>query len=284
MRVLGASIGDRNLDLREGWHMSVARGLVGGVACGVLGAAAWTAITYFSGYELGIVAWLVGVGVGVGVALGMGGKGRPMIGVMAALLAFVTILGGKVATAHFAAQDYIHTDGSDMDEMDLFNCYVDKVALEYEGNGTDLSEPVGDAVYPPEVVRVAEARWAAMGPDEREAFRAEWFSQRTQELEQNSQAVMLMALLWSFSPYDLLWMGLAVASAYRLGARDLRKNPEGEGVLQAEKAEPVAGGGYFASLGSPTPTGVAGPKAIGVAGPIAAAGTESEAGADRTAA
>lgn len=264
--------------------MSVARGLVGGVAGGVLGAAVWTAMTYFTGYELGIVAWLVGVGVGFGVALGTGGKGRPLVGVMAALLAFVTILGGKVATAHFAAQDFIHADGSDMDEADLFNCYVDKVALEYEGNGADLSEPEGDEAYPPEVVQAAEARWAAMSPDEREAFRTDWFSQRTQELEQNSEAVMLMALLWSFSPYDLLWMGLAIASAYRLGARDLRKNPEGESVPQAEKAEPAAVGGYFASLGQPTSTGVAGPKPIGVAGPGAASGTEPNAGVDRAAA
>ncbi len=264
--------------------MSLARGLVGGVAGGVLGAAVWTAITYFSGYELGIVAWLVGVGVGFGVAHGTGGKGRPLVGVLAALLAVATILGGKVATAHFAAQDFIHADGSDLDEADLFNCYVDKVALEYEGNGADLSEPEGDQVYPPEVVHAAEARWTAMSPDEREAFRSEWFAQRTQELEQNSEAVMLMALLWSLSPYDLLWMGLAVATAYRLGARDLRKNPEGESVPRTEQAEPAPGGGYFASLGQPTSTSVGGPKPIGATGAGAAAGMESKAGADRAAA
>lgn len=248
---VGASAYDGNSDLAEGEAMSVARGLVGGIVGGALGAAVWSAITYFTHYELGIVAWLVGVAVGFGVAMGTGGKGRPALGVLAALLAFASIFGGKLATAHFAAQDFIHDGGKDWDETDAFQCYVDKVALEYEGNGTDLSAPQDDEAYPPEVMKEAEARWAGMSASERESFMVSWVAERRQEMVEHAGVVTLIAFVGSMSPYDLLWTVLSVGTAYRLGARDARKKTEGEGVQQVEEVVPVPGGSYFASLGQP---------------------------------
>lgn len=250
--------------------MSVARGLVGGIAGGVLGAAAWTGISYFTHYELGIVAWLVGAGVGLGVAMGTGGKGRPVVGVLAALLAFASIFGGKLATAHFAAQDYIHGEGGGWDDTDAFQCYVDKVALEYEGNGTDLSAPQGDEAYPPEVMKDAEARWAKMSADERDSFMVSWVAERQREMQEHAGVVTLVAFVGSMSPYDLLWTVLSVGTAYRLGARDLRKKQEDNvETTTPERTETAAGGGYFATLGQPTaaPTGVAGPRPGGASRP-----------------
>lgn len=247
--------------------MSVARGLFGGVVGGAIGAAAWAAISYFTHYELGVVAWVVGAAVGYGVSMGMEGKGRPAVGVLAAFLAFASIFGGKLATAHFAAQDYIHDGGKDWDETDAYQCFVDKVALEYEGNGTDLSAPHGDEAYPPEVMKEAEARWAGMSASERESFMVSWVAERRQEMAEHAGVVTLIAFVGSMSPYDLLWTVLAVGTAYRLGARDMRKTPEDEGAtVTQEQAAPAAGGGYFATLGQPAaPAGVAGPRPVGSA-------------------
>lgn len=245
--------------------MSVARGFFGGVVGGVIGAAAWGAIAYFTHYELGVVAWVVGAAVGYGVSMGMEGKGRPAVGVLAAFLAFASIFGGKLATAHFAAQDYIHDSGKDWDETDAFQCFVDKVALEYEGNGSDLSAPRGDEAYPPEVVKEAEGRWAGMSESERESFMVSWVAERRQEMAEHAGVMTLIAFVGSMSPYDLLWTVLAVGTAYRMGARDARKTPQSEGAQPVEEVAPVPGGGYFASLGQATAasTVVAGPRPVG---------------------
>ena len=44
------------------------RALAGGVAGGVIGVVLWAAVTYFTGYEIGWVAWFVGVLTGAGVS------------------------------------------------------------------------------------------------------------------------------------------------------------------------------------------------------------------------
>jgi hypothetical protein len=41
--------------------------LVGGLAGGLIGAAAWIVVVYFTDYELGVIAWGIGVLAGYGV-------------------------------------------------------------------------------------------------------------------------------------------------------------------------------------------------------------------------
>ena len=60
-----------------------------------LGAAAWLAIAWYTGSELSLIAWAVGMTTGVGMLLGRHRAGRGA-GVVAALLAACGVLAGKV--------------------------------------------------------------------------------------------------------------------------------------------------------------------------------------------
>jgi hypothetical protein len=66
----------------------------GAVLGGMIGAAVWAAIVYFAQFELGIVAWGVGLAVGYGSYL-LGGRGLTN-GVMCAIVALIAIFGGKI--------------------------------------------------------------------------------------------------------------------------------------------------------------------------------------------
>jgi hypothetical protein len=70
-------------------------GLIGGVLAMLVGAIAWGAITYFSGYQIGWIA--IGVGFLVGVAIRFFGKGKTMIfGISGAVLALIGCLLGNL--------------------------------------------------------------------------------------------------------------------------------------------------------------------------------------------
>ena len=70
-------------------------GLIGGVLAMLVGAVAWGAITYFSGYQIGWIA--IGIGFLVGVAIRFFGKGKTMIfGISGAVLALIGCLLGNL--------------------------------------------------------------------------------------------------------------------------------------------------------------------------------------------
>ena len=78
-------------------------GLIGGVLAMLVGAIAWGAITYFSGYQIGWIA--IGIGFLVGVAIRFFGKGKTMIfGISGAVLALIgcLLMGGCFAALSLA--------------------------------------------------------------------------------------------------------------------------------------------------------------------------------------
>lgn len=71
----------------------------GGIVGGAVGATIWAAIIYFTNYEVGYVAILVGILVGYCVKLGAGTWQGFVPGAIAAVLAIVSVTGGKYAAA-----------------------------------------------------------------------------------------------------------------------------------------------------------------------------------------
>jgi hypothetical protein len=76
-----------------------------GLVAGAIGAGIWAVIAYFTGFELGWIAWGVGLLVGVGVAIGNKGEGSVPAGVLAAVLAILSVVGGKYAMVRMVIPD-----------------------------------------------------------------------------------------------------------------------------------------------------------------------------------
>ena len=80
-------------------------GLIGGVVAMLVGAIAWGAITYFTGYQISYVA--IGIGFLVGVAIQFFGKGKSLIfGLSGAVLSLIgCLLGNLLVYSGFIARE-----------------------------------------------------------------------------------------------------------------------------------------------------------------------------------
>ena len=101
----GAAIG--GMAKARGFAASPMIPFIGAVIGGAIGAAIWAAIAYFTGYEIGWIAWGIGVLVGMGASISPmeSGGGGAITGAMAAIVAMASITGGKYAASHYAVQD-----------------------------------------------------------------------------------------------------------------------------------------------------------------------------------
>ncbi len=153
------------------------KGLVAALVAGAVGAAIWAAVTHFTGYEVGFVAWGVGLLVGIGMFAGAGNNAGMATGVVAAVVAIAAVLGGKYATVHLAVEQFAGAMNHEMTEHDVLVRYADRIAGEWEAQGRTVAWPIGSSVetayneedYPADVWAEAEARWDALDEKDRRA-------------------------------------------------------------------------------------------------------------------
>lgn len=208
--------------------------ILGGAIGGGLGAMAWAFIVRSTDYEIGYAAWLVGALAGGGVRiLSMGHEGAGP-GVTAGILGLCAILFGKYlvfakdvgdarmwATAHenfliseiayeVIAEKYERGEEIEMNGMDW-----EDYAEEFSGIYLDDYGPEDvPKEFPPEIWQEATNRWNAKSAEERE--------QAKQTYEDERSALVAYADSWynfAFSMFDLIWIPLAVATAYSIGGR-----------------------------------------------------------------
>ncbi len=223
--------------------MNLLKMAIGGAVAGLIGAAIWAAIGYFSGLEIGWIAWGIGMLVGIGVRVvgsqevaafdkvqkrmvrSTEGAAGPVAGMVAAVLAVVSVLAGKYALVHLflsapatSIEDYLEDDT-------MISSIADQIVIDHESGGRPVSWPAGvtaeevyeRADYPPEIWTEAESRWNAIPPEEKENLKkaqAELIGAAFENME-GAQSSMFLA---SFGAFDLLWFGLAAVTAFRLGA------------------------------------------------------------------
>jgi hypothetical protein len=223
--------------------MNLAKMAVGGAIAGLLGAAIWTAIGYFTGLEIGWIAWGIGVLVGIGVRVvgsqevatfdkvqrrmvrsRVGAEG-PVAGAVASVLAVVSVLAGKYALVHlFLAAPVSSLEGY-LEDDTMISSFADEIVVERESRGQEVSWPQGVAPeeayeradYPPDIWAEAESRWNALPEEERASLKkaqAELIGVALENME-GAQSAMFLS---SFGVFDLLWFGLAAVTAFRLGA------------------------------------------------------------------
>ena len=217
--------------------MAFGRWLVGGIIGGLIGAIAWVAIGYFANAEVGIVAWGIGLLVGGGVRLGAATDDQdPSVGqgVLAAVLALVTILGAKYVVVEMLVDNtmgeissiQVDRDISDED-MILTNAY--DILDEREEAGRKSKWPAGktyenaesEADFPKDVWREASQKWNSLSSKEkREAIstRKEAVAQFAELLNDGlADEMKSSAFKDSFTFFDLLWFGLALYTAFNVG-------------------------------------------------------------------
>ena len=162
--------------------------IVGGVIAALIGAGVWAGILIATEYEIGILAWGLGVLTGFGVVL-LGRGGRPSFGLIAAICALFSIFMGKYfAVGHLlpnmAKEARVQMESIDP-EMAALMGMVDEATLNQA-----MEEELG--------FNPSEVTYASVGA---------------------IISFMIKNAGDVFSVYDLLWIGLAVASAWKIAGR-----------------------------------------------------------------
>ena len=85
-------------------------------------------------------------------------------------------------------------------------------------NGKNLDSASAQEDYPADVWQQATAKWNSLQADDRAQQMQAASQERQQAISALYGAARSSAFIGSFSPFDLLWFGLAAATAYRLGA------------------------------------------------------------------
>jgi hypothetical protein len=206
------------------------KAITGAVIGGLIGAAIWAAISYTTNYELGIIAWGIGLLVGGGAAL-LGGDDLDMTtGIAAATIALGSVGLGKYASVEFAVRDAKAEISStiEIDDTTAIVHIADMLIEDMEREGKTIKWPDGvnpdeattEAEYPAEIWKSAKADWTKLTPQEQTEFKSRLDAEFRSSLDVVAAEVGRQAFRDSFSPFDLLWAALALFTAFKLGSGD----------------------------------------------------------------
>jgi hypothetical protein len=207
--------------------MNLPKWILGGLIGGFAGAFVWGLITYGTHTEISWIAWGIGALVGIGVRIAAGEDAGELSGATAVVLALLSVLGGKYFATELMVRSVTAstTELGTMSEEDMIGFHARQICEERAAQGTPVvfanGKTLNDADrsdYPPEVITAAMQKWNALTPDERKRQTAEREQEFRELMSSVTGAIRQQAFTASFSPYDLLWFGLAAFTAFRIGS------------------------------------------------------------------
>lgn len=217
--------------------MSLAKGVLGAFAGGIAGGALWVGVAYATGYELSLLAIVLGGAVGFGMGMGNQGRGGAPAGVLAAIIALVCICGAKLGVAYYVAQHWIASHETTYTEEDARAALCDQVYSEFESVGIGMSTPDDEYDYPPEVWREADRRWHAMSVAEREQFRVSLQVAANEDETAGLNVLTGVFFVASFiGIFPLICLVAGVSTAYKTASTVADKADEGVIVQDTSQA------------------------------------------------
>tara|TARA_R110002072_G_scaffold50036_1_gene135414 strand:+ start:1543 stop:2160 length:618 start_codon:yes stop_codon:yes gene_type:complete len=192
--------------------------VIGALLAGFIGSAAWALLILKANYEIGWLAWGIGGLVGLGALIGSGRKISPMNGVLAAVIAVLSVFGGKFAAIHHQV-----TDVSDEFATSMF---ADIVAEEFMDEGRNFDWPPAgeddiredEEHYPAEVWAEGVSRWDSLGSDGQAGYKTSLRENAMEFTGQSETEMVMSAIKDNLDLFDLLFIGLAIATAFRIGS------------------------------------------------------------------
>ncbi len=193
--------------------------LMAGAIAALIGGAVWAALVAFAHLEVGYVAWGIGVLVGVAMAAVTQTRGRGMA-MLAAGLAALGLVAGKTMIVQFATEpalvEEIEADQEWLAEAAAYQLQAKgglpaDIQQQYDALTDDDTIP--DALWLG-MLEAGGAHLASLQPEERTRVAADYASYLLSGFDFTTLFVMQMSL------WDLLWFGLAIATAWKIMASE----------------------------------------------------------------
>lgn len=189
--------------------------LAAGLVAALVGGLVWAGIVLFTDYEIGWVAW--GIGLLVGVAMARTTRARsPSLAVAAGALALVGLIAGKgfvvVGSTGSVADELLATPEYMAGAMawDMYSAGELEVETMDAIRATqEAGDTLSDAVWE-EMLAQADARLAIMTPGDRQAFADGVAAGMV------NQMGLVGGIRSQLSGFDLLWLFLAVGTAFQM--------------------------------------------------------------------
>lgn len=206
--------------------MGVPGAAIGSAIGGVIGAFVWWAIATYANLEIGWIAWGIGALTGFGAAKGAGGEASALTGGLAVVVALLSIVGAKYAVATLGIAEAMETPMAPIEGELAISYVADDVVLEFEEEGRSVEWPEGagyvmpsaEEHYPADVWALAVERWEALGAEGRDARIRDWTRTREEGRQAFAAALRDQWFRDSFALMDILFLGLAVVTAFKIGA------------------------------------------------------------------
>ncbi len=211
--------------------MQFFRSLVGALIGAAIGGLVWVAIGYFAEAEVGYIAWGIGFLAGIGGAVGAGQNAQNAGSGVAAVVAAVLVIAGSkyMVVSLLVDKAFEENAASEMGQVSAETMIVglaDEVVAEFEVANKPMAWPPGMTVdaaesqsdYPTDVWAEASKRWNELGAEEQQRQIDERQAMMEEFMGAFSAGIRDAAFKESFSPFDLLWFGLAAFTAFRLGS------------------------------------------------------------------
>lgn len=204
--------------------MSLVKGVAGAVAGGAVGGALWVGVALATGWELSLIAIIVGGCVGFGMGMGNQGRGGLGAGLLAACVTFLCVIGAKAGVAHVVAQRWMAEQSLEVTEEDARTALMETVYTSFSDEGVPMTEPEDEDDFPPEVWTEADRRWHAMSVAEREGYRAGLEQELRAGMEEAGGVFTLLAFIFSFGLFDLVCISLAMGTAFKTASTTVKKD------------------------------------------------------------
>lgn len=205
--------------------------LLGGFVGGAVGAAVWVAVGYSTNYEVGWIAWGIGFLTGFGVRYAAYARGEEDASAGKGFVAAAIAIGAIIVAKYIVFSMIV--GGSEMqalqgivaemrcDDEAMIAGLANEAIAEATDQGKTVTWPAGSSAetastkadYPPRVWQDAERRWRQLGAKGQQEKKTE----RQQFIAVLAEVAKGPGFGETFSPYDVLWLGLAVVTAYRVG-------------------------------------------------------------------
>jgi hypothetical protein len=196
----------------------VTHALIGGLVASLIGGAIWAGIVIVATLEIGWAAWGVGALVGLAMARLTPTRGHA-IATLAALIAAIGLVAGKALIVAFgtpsAITKDIKADSAWMAQATLHELRTKSALpgpIQQKLDALSFSDTLPDALWA-EMLTAGATHAATLGEPDRDRIAAAYASVLIERMG-------FMGLLQSQSgPWDLLWFGLAITTAWRMMAR-----------------------------------------------------------------
>ena len=211
--------------------MALLRWIIGGFIGGAIGVLIWVTFGYMTEYEGRAIAWGVGFLVGAGVRYGAHLSNQEE-GIAQGALASLMAIGAIITAKYLLLSILIGNSQSSIDDTlklarailsgdeGVIASFASEMAAEKIARGETINWPPGMSFetasnrwdFPPEIWQQAETRWQQLGKEGQ-------IRERTQRLTlapRGSGAASTPRMSEMFSPWDILWFGLAAVTAFRV--------------------------------------------------------------------